>query len=236
MVKVVICDDTSSELIHLKECLFKYSEEERLDFSVECFSSGDDLLKMNIEGVDLFFLDVEMPGLNGIETAKVIRKQNPHCEIVFITNYIQYALQGYEVQAFRYLLKPIEYQQFKDIALRLFEKIKKSSSYVQIKGRSETQRISVKDIVYAETSQRHILVHTREKVIDCYNTMEKLEEALSSHGFYRCHSAFLVSMEEISQIQGNDAILKNGTCIPISKNRKKEFKQTLTDFWGGKFL
>ena len=236
MKKIVICDDTYNEQNHLKECLIKYSEEVGLEFCIECFNTGKELIESQIEDVDLFFLDVEMPELNGIETGKIIRQMNHHCEIVFVTNYIQYALQGYEVQAFRYLLKPIEYFQFKDVVNHLIQKLKKSSSFIQVKGRSETQRLYVKDILFAETSQRHILIHTRDKVIDCYNTMEKLEETLVAHGFYRCHSAYLVAMDEISQIQGNDAILKDGTYIPVSKNRKKFFKQTLTDFWGGKFL
>ena len=236
MIKIIICDDTNSELAVIKECLVSYSLSEQLKVDIKCYSSGIELLEHQIEDVDLFFLDVEMPELNGIETAKNIRKRNDHCEIVFITNYIQYALQGYEVQAFRYLLKPIDAEQFKEVADHLFEKIKKLSSYIQIKGRSETHRLFVKDILYAETSQRHVLIHTKMAVIDCYTTMEKLEEALSAHGFFRCHSAYLVSMNEISKVHGNDAVLKDGTCIPVSKNRKKNFKQALTDFWGGLFL
>ena len=236
MIKIIVCDDQEKEYVHLNELLTDYAETRQIDLEIRYFRNGQDLLEAEIQQTDLFFLDVEMPGINGIETGKEIRKRNNHCEIVFITNYIQYALQGYEVQAFRYLLKPIEKQQFTEIADHLFEKIRKSSSYLQVKGRSDTQRILIKDIVYAETSQRHVLIHTKEKVIDCYNTMEKLEESLAGHGFFRCHQAYLVSMDEITQIKGNDAVLKNNCIIPISKNKKKQFKQVLTDFWGGKFL
>lgn len=236
MMKIIICDDQKSEYLQLRELLDKYCKERYFDLDVQYFSSGKELIESQIEEVDLFFLDVEMPGLNGIETGKEIRKRNKNCEIVFVTNYIQYALQGYEVQAFRYLLKPIDGNHFTEIADHLFEKIRKSSSFIQIKGRSDTKRVLIGDIVYAETSQRHLLIHTKNQRIDCYQTMEKLEESLSQHGFYRCHHAYLVSMEEIAQIKGNDAVLKDGTVIPISKAKKKQFKQVLTDYWGGKFL
>ena len=236
MIKIVICDDQKEEYFHLRKLLEAYGASNHIEMDIHYFSNGNELLCAQIYDTDLFFLDVEMPGLNGIDIAKEIRSQKLNCEIVFITNYIQYALQGYEVQAFRYLLKPIDEIKFIETANHLFDKIKKSSSYLHIKGRSGTQRILIKEIIYAETSQRHILIHTRDKVIDCYNTMEKLDEMLSEHGFFRCHQAYLISMDEISQIRGNDAVLKNETIIPISKNRKKEFKQVLTDFWGGKFL
>ncbi len=236
MFKIIVCDDQEKEYIQLNQLLLEYAESRQVELDIKYFSNGQDLLSSEIQDIDLFFLDVEMPGINGIETGKEIRKRNNHCEIVFITNYIQYAIQGYEVQAFRYLLKPIHTQQFTEIADHLFQKIKKSSSYIQVKGRADTQRILIKDMVYAETSQRHILIHTKNRIIDCYNTMEKLEESLSGHGFFRCHHAYLVSMDEITQVIGHDAVLKNGFIIPISKNKKKQFKQVLTDFWGGKFL
>ena len=182
-------------------------------------------------------MDVEMPGQNGIETARQLRRVNDRAAIIFITNYIQYALEGYEVQAFRYLLKPIDAAQFEQVVGTALDEIHhRQTAYLQLKGRSEIIRLAIDELIYAETERGHLLLHTPGKVLECYSTMEKLEQELKQEAFFRCHSSFLVALEAVRQIEKQDVVLKDGTRVPVSKNRKKGMKQALTNFWGGKFL
>lgn len=237
MIRVCILDDQLKNRTLIEYYMKEYAELHSLKIEIQSFGHGFTLLQAEIEQVDLFLLDVEMPEISGIEVAKEIRKRYQNCEIIFITNYIQYALEGYEVQAFRYLLKPLEQKQFNEVADHVLNKIRKSKDVcITVKGRSDTIRLRVEEIIYAETYRGHVLIHTDKQSIDCYTTMEKLEKELKEFNFFRCHNAFLISMNEVSKVQLTDVILKNGSLIPVSKNRKKLFRQALTDFWGGKFL
>ena len=237
MITAAIVDDDPNIRETLQAALITDTQKRRIPVQLSVCASGSEFLTLPQEKWDLVLMDVEMPGQNGIETARQLRRVNDRAAIIFITNYIQYALEGYEVQAFRYLLKPIDAAQFEQgVGTALDEIHHRQTAYLQLKGRSEIIRLAIDELIYAETERGHLLLHTPGKVLECYSTMEKLEQELKQEAFFRCHSSFLVALEAVRQIEKQDVVLKDGTRVPVSKNRKKGMKQALTNFWGGKFL
>ena len=237
MITAAIVDDDPNIRETLQAALITDTQKRRIPVQLSVCASGSEFLTLPQEKWDLVLMDVEMPGQNGIETARQLRRVNDRAAIIFITNYIQYALEGYEVQAFRYLLKPIDAAQFEQVVGTALDEIHhRQTAYLQLKGRSEIIRLAIDELIYAETKRGHLLLHTPGKVLECYSTMEKLEQELKQEAFFRCHSSFLVALEAVRQIEKQDVVLKDGTRVPVSKNRKKGMKQALTNFWGGKFL
>ena len=237
MITAAIVDDDPNIRETLQAALIKDTQKRRIPVQLSVCASGSEFLTLPKEKWDLVLMDVEMPGQNGIETARQLRRVNERATIIFITNYIQYALEGYEVQAFRYLLKPIDAAQFEQVVGTALDEIHhRQTAYLQLKGRSEIIRLAIDELIYAETERGLLLLHTPAKVLECYSTMEKLEQELKQEAFFRCHSSFLVALEAVRQIEKQDVVLKDGTRVPVSKNRKKGMKQALTNFWGGKFL
>ena len=237
MITAAIVDDDPNIRETLQAALIKDTQKRRIPVQLSVCASGSEFLTLPKEKWDLVLMDVEMPGQNGIETARQLRRVNERATIIFITNYIQYALEGYEVQAFRYLLKPIDAAQFEQVVGTALDEIHhRQTAYLQLKGRSEIIRLAIDELIYAETERGHLLLHTPAKVLECYSTMEKLEQELKQEAVFRCHSSFLVALEAVRQIEKQDVVLKDGTRVPVSKNRKKGMKQALTNFWGGKFL
>ena len=237
MITAAIVDDDPNIRETLQAALIADTQKRRIPVQLSVCASGSEFLTPPQEKWDLVLMDVEMPGQNGIETARQLRRVNDRAAIIFITNYIQYALEGYEVQAFRYLLKPIDAAQFEQVVGTALDEIHhRQTAYLQLKGRSEIIRLAIDELIYAETERGHLLLHTPGKVLECYSTMEKLEQELKQEAFFRCHSSFLVALEAVRQIEKQDVVLKDGTRVPVSKNRKKGMKQALTNFWGGKLL
>ena len=237
MITAAIVDDDPNIRETLQAALIKDTQKRRIPVQLSVCASGSEFLTLPKEKWDLVLMDVEMPGQNGIETARQLRRVYERATIIFITNYIQYALVCYEVQAFRYLLKPIDAAQFEQVVGTALDEIHhRQTAYLQLKGRSEIIRLAIDELIYAETERGHLLLHTPAKVLECYSTMEKLEQELKQEAFFRCHSSFLVALEAVRQIEKQDVVLKDGTRVPVSKNRKKGMKQALTNFWGGKFL
>ena len=237
MITAAIVDDDPNILETIQAAQITDTQKRRIPVQLSVCASGSEFLTLPQEKWDLVLMDVEMPGQNGIETARQLRRINDRAAIIFITNYIQYALEGYEVQAFRYLLKPIDAAQFEQVVGTALDEIHhRQTAYLQLKGRSEIIRLAIDELIYAETERGHLLLHTPGKVLECYSTMEKLEQELKQEAFFRCHSSFLVALEAVRQIEKQDVVLKDGTRVPVSKNRKKGMKQALTNFWGGKFL
>ncbi|CEP48114.1 LytR/AlgR family response regulator transcription factor [Paraclostridium sordellii] len=175
-----------------------------------------------------------MDGLNGMEVARKIRQiDKKEVEIIFTTSLIEYIQEGYEVRAYRYLLKPIKLEDLKKhIILCIEELTKNKESYIAVNEKNNTCKVKISEITYIEIQKREMTIHTINEDYTINSSMSKLENELSKYNFYRCHKSFMVNIDFIKNIKQYIAILDNKEEVPISRYRFKETKYRFLSYLG----
>ena len=186
----------------------------------------------------LLFLDIQMPKITGLEYFKTLKQAPP---VIFTTAYPQYALDGFEVNALDYLVKPISFERFLKAVLKAkeyFEVREKNitaagaSDYFFIKADNKLVKIMFDDVLFAEALQNYVIIHTKEKKFITYLTFKSMEDYLPADKFIKVHKSYIISAQKVDGIEGND-ILIGQHYIPISRNLKDEVMEKLLK---GKFL
>jgi len=231
MLRIALVDDDRKDLEKLSSYVEDYMEQSGLEAELSHFQSGRALLDA-AASFDIILLDIQMEGLNGIETARKIREQDEEVILIFITNMIQYALDGYAVAAMDFVLKPIDAF---GVARQLDKARKKLErrNMVNLRLRSSegSYIVNARDILFMEIQGRKLRVCCNNTEYLCNNSMQDMEELLTGNGFFRCHSSYLVNLRHVESIQGNDAVIR-GERIPISKHRRREFMSAVTAYYG----
>ncbi|WP_024622495.1 LytR/AlgR family response regulator transcription factor [Metaclostridioides mangenotii] len=228
MISIVICEDDE---IHRKIlCTYISKTLDKNSYRLIEFSSGEELLMNYPLSISILLLDVQMSGVNGLDTAREIRKFDTNVNIIFTTGIIDFIQQGYEVKAFRYLLKPIKYQEFSRHLLECIEEIKENNSnYLAFKDTDlcEIIRIPINIILYIETESRFILIHTDNKIYRSTNSLNKLEKQLIESKFYRCHRSYLINLSKVRRIKTNTVTIRDKEVL-VSRYKMKNLKLKLT--------
>lgn len=224
MIKIVICEDNFSCREKLKENLEIILNKLTNQFEIIVFNCGEDLIDNYPEGVDIFLLDIQMKKLTGMEVAKKIREKDKSCEIIFVTGVIDYVQNGYEVRAYRYLLKPIKLEDLKKHIISCIKQTyERRENYLIIKNQGMIKKIKINEILFLEVINRDILIHTEDQTYTTKTSMKNLEKELSKFNFFRCHNSFLINLKYIDCIQKNTVLIDNEE-IPISRQKADEFK------------
>lgn len=192
----------------------------------ECKTALEGISWLQRKRIDLIFLDIQMPKLTGIDFVK----NNSYLPaVIFTTAYPEYAMEGYELDVLDYLLKPISFQRFLKASLKAQEYIHGRTKtgqlgnldYFFIKTSQKIEKIMMADLLYVEALSNYVILHTRQKKHIVYITFKATEEQLPSQLFIRVHKSFIVSVNAIKSINGNDIIIENGS-LPIGKTYKEE--------------
>ena len=233
MINVAIVDDEISSVERIKEYLDKYEKENGASFKIETFSDGDKIVCKYDNQFDIIFMDVEMKFMDGISAAEEIRRVDSEVVIIFITNMMQYAIQGYAVQAFNYLLKPVSYFAFSHClnkALSLRDNRKNKFALLNIKG--GTARIDIKDIYFIETQGHVTICHVVNGEYQLTQTMREVESKLCDSHFFRISKGYLINLAYVENFDNNEVKIGKFT-LPVSRTRKKDFFKALMTYWGG---
>ena len=234
-MKIVICDDEKNFLDKLATKIYELVSELEINVMVLKYQSGGRLLESYKAGVnidiDIIFMDILMGSENGYQIAAQIRQIDTKVRIIFITSVMKYALKGYEIGATRYLVKPINDNKIRSVLISTInEVIDSSEQYIIEKNDEGIFKLFFDDIIYIETSGRNTIIHSKDKNIISYKTMKSHLNNLNSH-FIRCHAAYIVNLAYIVELTKSEIILKNNIIIPLSKNRRKELKESLMNFY-----
>lgn len=231
----VIVDDDSGYADYLEKCLVKYGAETGTQFSVRRFSRGESFLAAYSPPADIIFLDVELGDgfLNGIDTAKELRKRDTMALLFFVSNMPQYAPKGYDVDAVDYILKPVNYNSLK-IKLQKAERILRSRTGVPVKIRVKDgiRIVPSSDLMYVEVMGHDLVFRTADELISAYGTLSDREPELSAHDFARCSASCLVNLRYVRGLYG-DEILVGTERKKIGRSKKKEFIARLNAYLGG---
>ena len=233
MIRIAIVEDEVRERAHLRDCLAYMAEKERLEFDIVEFGSGEAFLGGYQPVYDIVLMDIELPGINGMETAKALRRLDSFVLLVFVTNMVQYAVSGYEVDALNYILKPVN--RF-DFALKMNKAIsrtaKRTEESVQIRAGKDLYMLPVAAIRYLEVDGHYIVYHTTEGDYSEYITLKEAEKKLNKPYFVRCNRCYLVNLKYVSDVR-DDVVQVGRDELLISRPQKKAFLNALAVFIGG---
>lgn len=215
MIKIAICDDDIRMAQNL-EIMIQRMPFNNLDTKI--FLCGPDLLDQYAHngGYNIILLDIEMPSLNGIETAQKLRKFDPNAILIFVTAYREYVYQIFETLPFRFLEKPISNDNLFEVIRDALHYIEDMKSLFSFKKGTTTYQLSTKEILYFEASNRKIKVYTTENEELYYGKFKKLMEQLNENYFMQIHTSFIVNMEYIASFNEKTLVLSNNISLPIS--------------------
>lgn len=237
-MRIAICDDEAYYVGLLKQIITTCAPN-YIEIKTHVFNSPKELVaayEKKGARFDIAFIDIKGQKMNGIEAARRIRDVDGNALIILISSRMDYVLEGYEVKAFRYILKPFTGEKIKKEFNRAARELYASEKKYTIYTKSNILTCNIDDIFYLESLKRRVCAVTVNGRIYFYSKLSTEEEKLKSHGFVRVHQGFLVNMARINTIIGNNIYLTDNTIIPISKSRKKEalscYTKYLMDFSG----
>lgn len=233
MRNIAIVEDEDLAAQALIDHIKQYEAQTGQSFQIFRFANGADFLQDYRAVYAVVFLDVQMPKMNGLETALQLRRCDKNVSIIFITNLVQYALKGYEVDAVSYLIKPVSYYDFS-------MKFKKALDiYLLNEDRSFTVntpgglcRISTDKLMYVEIMNHRLFYHLIDDVIEMTGVLSGVEQQLSRFGFLRCNKCYLVNPKFIVKVKGS-TVQVGDNLLQISRPRRATFLAELANWYAG---
>ena len=241
MYNVLIVEDDDEMARTLTESLSRYASEFGLDFNVTRCGNAVLFLK-NRRTYDLVLMDIDLPGINGMEAATLLRSYDTQTPLIFVTNLAQYAVRGYEVDALDFIVKPISYYNFSmrmDKAVRVMRRNERSR--LQVKTRTGIRILPLRDIVYIEMVNHDLVYHLagddpgddNAEPMRVRGTLAKLEEEFEGGPFLRISKGCIVNMDHIRSIRDGMVHMSDGTTLYASRSRRRPALETFADYLGG---
>lgn len=230
---VAIVEDSPAEAELLRSYFARFTKEHGVEFTLTCFASGEEFLNKYRPAYDLVLMDIGLPGHNGMETAAALRERDRSVTLIFVTNMAQFAVKGYEVDAFDFVVKPVGYSNF---ALKLQRALNKldtrRDTEVLVTLSDSMVRLSASQIKYIEISGHRMVYHTTDGELYAYGNLKEVEASLGGGMFARCNNCYLVNLNYVRAVQGHTVTVGTDE-LQISRPRRKAFIQALNDYLGG---
>lgn len=233
MIRIAIVEDDAAYREQLNGFVERYQREQGIEFSVAHFTDGLEIAEEYKAAYDIIFLDIEMKHLNGMETAKHIRRQDKNVVLIFITNLAQFAIQGYEVEALDYVLKPVSYFAFSQELQKAVKKVReRTECFLRIVQESSMVRLDVAKITYIESQGHNVVYHTEEGQYVNRDSLKSVEQKLAGRSFSRCNNCYLVNLAHVQKVD-KSMVTVAGEPLQISRPKRKAFMEALTAYVGG---
>ncbi len=233
MKNIAIVEDEDHAALVLVEYIERYATENKQKFHITRFYNGEEFLENYKCAYAVVFMDIQMPKKNGMEAALLLRKYDKNISIIFITNLVQYALQGYEVDAVSFLIKPVSYYDFSlkfKKALDIY--ILHEERTFTVNSAGGLYRISTDKLMYVEIINHRLFYHLVDDVIERTGALSGVEEELSTFGFLRCNKCYLVNPKFIVKVKGCTVQVGDHT-LQISRPRRAGFMAELANWYAG---
>ena len=228
MLKIAICDDEKNVCYYIEKRTRDYLAKIDEEADLAVFYDGAPLMeecKNNPDAFDIIFLDIKMKTINGVDCAKDLRETGVKALIVFVTSSAEYVFSGYEVKAFRYILKTDLVNAFDRILGECLSELSKSAdSFYTVKTASSVKNISLNDILYFESNKRVLVAHTKNDEYSFYGKLDEVEKELNGKDFIRTHQSYYVNARKIKSVEKDSVQLQNGEILPVSKSRASAVK------------
>lgn len=230
-MKIAVVDDFQKDRDLLALWIEEYMREKKLSGELLSYPGGEELLKSFSSGkFQVVFLDIFMNGMNGMEAARQIRMRDLECVLVFSTSSDQYAVQGYSVQAFDYLVKPYEKERVWLLMDRIRDQFFSHERYIEVKEERTLKRIWVDNIQMAELVGHYVWIYTPEGQIKTRMKIGELAALLNDKRFLECYRNILINMDWVEKLGANEFLLPGGRKAPIQETRSKMVRQVFSDY------
>lgn len=229
-IQIAICDDRQEDISALSKALYAYND----FFQITEYTNGEFLIADYLEReilYDILFLDIYMPGLNGIETAKKIRAVMKDAIIIFVSSSQEHYPEAFDVFAFNYIIKPVKQEKLNTLMNQALMNINKDRGHqIQFSYKSTNFRILCRDILYIESRDKIVLFHMTDKTtLQCYSKLDQILKQLPEDSFIRCHQSFIVNIGHISEMTEN-LFRVGASVINISKKFQKAAKDKYFEY------
>lgn len=232
--KIVIVEDEPECSRMLESYIERYCAEEALTVQIRTFPSADRFLEEYAGDTDILFMDICMEGTDGMTAAHKLREVDKEIVLIFVTTMAKFAVEGYDVNAFNYIVKPISYYEFRLKVDKAFRSLRGGRRKISLPMNGEQRWLDHKDIVYVEVTNHYLNYHTAAgEKLTVYGSLKQLEEHLSPDLFARCNACYIVNMAYVSGVKGFELELTTGDRLQISQSKRKQFMQALTRYFGG---
>lgn len=223
----LLCDDDAAFLQTLRSAVVRTFAHLNLRVQVSAFQRPADIPPQLLETCQLAMLDIDYEGEteNGIDFARLLRRKNPNVLIFFVTNYIDYAPAGYEVQAFRYILKRELHEVLERYMLQAMETMAEGRTVLRLRGQEQVVDLPLEQITFIEVMDHYVSIHAGDCVHTLGATLTGMETKLEEHGFLRIHKSYLVNMAHIRKFRSRECLLLDGTALAVSEKNYTRQKQ-----------
>ncbi|MDE5907170.1 MAG: LytTR family DNA-binding domain-containing protein [Lachnospiraceae bacterium] len=230
MLSIAVCDDEVIERCNMERKVKEILDDMKVSYIIRQFGSGQELL-LAVENFDIVFLDIIMCELDGMKTAQIFRKRAFDKILIFVSSSREYVFDAYDVEAFYYLLKPVDDRKLRRVLEKAVLKMKNcSQEFMIVSKERQKKKLYLDDIYYFEIKGRVVDIHGAEGIFAYYEQIGILENRLQEKGFFRCHKSYLVNLKYVDGYNRQEVILENGERIMIAKRRYEEFCKEMLKF------
>ena len=225
MIKVAVCDNEYQMAVEIEQWITIISNKNFIEVDTDVFSDGEELLHEidQANNYDIIFLDIEMENLDGINTAKKIRELDKNVIIIYVSGYEAYAIETFEVNPFRFIVKPVKQEILEKVYLAAVDRVTLEDVFFQYKYGKSFYKECIEDIIYFESSRRIINIITVHGVFKFYGKLNDVQERIASAKttFLRIHQSYLVNYKYISRLSYDFVEMRNGVRLSISEEKQK---------------
>ena len=232
-VNIAVVEDDKSAADRLLSMLDRYGAENKLVINKRYFGYSTEFLENYTAGYDIVFMDIVLPDMDGMTAAKKLREKDKSVVLVFATNMSQYAINGYEVNAADFIVKPLAYESFSVKLDRIFECIAKLEEVVlPVRTSGGMISLAASEIKYIEVMGHELIYHTTRGDHRSYGSLYKAEKRLEAARFVRCNNYYLVNPRYVESVGANTTVV-GGTELSVSYSRRKEYRKAIVEYLGG---
>ena len=233
MLRVAIVESDTDIRTQMQVFVQRFARSEGMDIRVEEFDRGDRFLAQYQSLYDIIFMEIELPGIDGMETAKRLRKTDRDVVLVFVTALARYAIRGYEVDALDFVLKPLSYYAFSVKLERAIQRVRqRTGDHILLKTAGGIHRLEIREIFYLETKSRMLYYHTASGVYSVRGSLRDAVAQLADYAFAKCNQCYLVNLQHVTDVR-DETVTVAGAELEISRRNRKAFLDAVVAYIGG---